>query len=232
VPTRSDLDRCLDLLDPLDVPWVNGGVMIRTARLRQAGVVWSTRYHWDDLVFHFACLVGGLRSCWMSYDDALPDAYYRKHGGEHYGQTLQTADGLRNCAGMIGWMMTRLQEVGEWSPSRRHALIRSFFHVCVLRPVDGGEYQLAGELLAAAAANGVLTRAERRRFQGYVAVRRALRASARATYYWNRLVRRVVLREYFASTPWTYGSVCPPSPAAEAALGELLAATTAAGSPA
>jgi hypothetical protein len=228
-PTRSDLDRCLDLLDPLDVPWVNGGVMIRTASLRKAGVMWSTRFHWDDLAFHFSCLVNGLRTCWMSYDATPPDAYYRKHGGEHYGRTLQTPDGLRNCASMTGWMKAQLEQVGEWTDARRNALGRSYFHVCVLKPVDAGDDCLATELLGLACGIGLMTVSQRRRIRIYAAVRRVLRASARATYYWNRLARRTFLSEYFANTPWTYGSVCPPSPISAAALDGLLRAISGAG---
>lgn len=227
LPARADLERCLDLLDPLDVPWVNGGVMIRTNRLREVGVVWSTQYHWDDLAFHFSCLVSGLRVRWMKYGDEPPDSFYRKQVGEHYGQTLQTPEGIRNSASMMGWMKARLEQAGEWTKARRHSLVKSFFHVCVLRSVDHGEYRLAVELLDVAVRSGLLTPAEQRRFWRYVAVRRILRVSARATYYWNRWARRTFLREYFANTPWTYGSVRPPSPVSEKALGQVLELATA-----
>lgn len=225
VPGRSDLDRCLDLLDPLDVPWVNGGVLIRTALLRQAGVEWSTRFHWDDLAFHFSCLVCGLRVSWMEYGTAPPDAFYRKHGGEHYGQTLQTADGLRNTSDMIGWMKAELEQAGKWTEPRRQALVRSWFHLCVLKPIDDGNFRLASELLAQGSGSELINVREYQRFKLYEVVRRGLRASARATYFWNRWVRSNILKEYFTNTPWTYGSVCPPSPVSAAALDGLLRAT-------
>ncbi|MEO0017265.1 MAG: hypothetical protein RLZZ522_548 [Verrucomicrobiota bacterium] len=225
VAGRPDLDRCLGLLDPLDVPWVNGGVLIRTAKLRQAGVGWSTRFHWDDLAFHFSCLVSGLRVCWMEYGAEPPDAFYRKHGGEHYGQTLQTADGLRNTADMIGWMKAQLDQAGEWTEPRRQSLVRSWFHLCVLNPVDSGDFCLAAELLETGCGNGLVNAFDHRRFKIYALVRRGLRRSARATYYWNQWVRRTILKEFFTNTPWTYGSVCPPSSVAAEALEELLRAT-------
>lgn len=225
VPERSDLDRCLDLLDPLDVPWVNGGVLIRTAPLRQVGVGWSTRFHWDDLAFHFSCLVCGLRVSWMEYGAAPPDAFYRKHGGEHYGQTLQTADGLRNTSDMIGWMKAELEQAGEWTETRRQALVRSWFHLCVLKPIDDGNFRLAWELLTQGSGSELINVREHRRFKLYAIVRRRLRVSARATYFWNRWVRSNILKECFTNTPWTYGSVCPPLPGSTEALGELLRAT-------
>jgi hypothetical protein len=46
----------------------------------------------------------------MKYDDAPPDAFYRLHGGTHYGKTLDTTAGILNTAEMIFWLkeeMTR-----------------------------------------------------------------------------------------------------------------------------
>jgi hypothetical protein len=217
-PARADLDRCLDLLDPLDVPWVNGGVMIRTERLRACGALWSAGFHWDDLAFHFACLAGGLRVRWMNYDGALPDAYYRKHGGDHYGSILQTAAGTRNTATMIGWMKARLESQDGWTAGRRAALARSYFHVCILSPIDRGEHHLAAELIEACAWLGT----ERRRFGTYALGRRLLAGLPRATFFWNRLARRGYLRDFFTGIPWTYGSVCPPQPGSGNALKKLL----------
>jgi hypothetical protein len=84
--------------------------MIRRARLQGAGIRWSTEYHWDDLAFHLLCLIAGLNTQWMKYDDAPPDAFYRLHGGTHYGKTLDTTAGILNTAEMIFWLkeeMTR-----------------------------------------------------------------------------------------------------------------------------
>ena len=226
-PELHELDRCLDLYDPLDVPWVNGGVMIRTQRLKEKAILWSTDYHWDDLVFHFLCLVNGLRVHWMMYDTQLPDCYYRKHGGEHYGGTLKTSEGIRNSADMMLWMKRELERSKEWTKSRRRRLARSYFHVCVLKLIDQRDFRIARQLLEQARIDGLFEKSEALLIHFYSLGRQALSQFPRATYFWNRAARRVYLKDYFFDAPWTYATLLPPSPASQKALANLLGACSA-----
>lgn len=219
----GELDRCLDLMDPLDVPWVNGGVMMRVEALRRRRLRWPVRFHWDDLAFHFSCLISGMRVGWMERNRAVPDSFYRKVSEGNYGSVLQTAEGARNTAEMIAWMKGGLEEAGMWNRARREALLRSFFHRCVLAPVDRGEVGLALEMAEFAYACGLAGGGERSRMRGYVRGRGWLGGSPRGTYYWNRSWRRCGLRSWFRGVEWTYGSVAAPAPESGMALARLLA---------
>ncbi|MBA2708245.1 MAG: glycosyltransferase family 2 protein [Gemmatimonadaceae bacterium] len=136
-PGVSELDRFLDVAGPLDVPWVNGGVVIRMRSLNAAGIRWRPGFHWDDVAFHFECLVAGLRVEWMSFTGPA-DAYYRMHHGERYGAVLSAPDGVRSATKMFGWMWRTLEDADRGTQRRREALAVSFFHSCVLRSIDAG----------------------------------------------------------------------------------------------
>jgi glycosyltransferase involved in cell wall biosynthesis len=223
-PGSQDLARCLDLYDPLDVPWINGGVMIRSHRLNEMGIRWSTDYHWDDLAFHFSCLVNGLRVHWMAYGIQPPDCYYRKHGGDHYGHFLQTAEGIRNSADMMLWMKRELQRTGQWTQSQRRRLARSYFHVSVLRVIDQCDGRLARQWIERACNQGLFSKSEFSRLCFFSVGRQVLCHCPRVTYFWNRVARRTYLKELFLDAPWTYGTLATPSPASQQGLANLLAA--------
>jgi glycosyltransferase involved in cell wall biosynthesis len=219
-PERNDLDRFLDLGDPVDVPWVNGGVMIRTAILRRAGIRWRPEFHWDDVAFHFECLLLGLKPIWIP-SSGVPDAWYRLHDGERYGAVLHQSEGIRNAAAMIQWMHNRLAEVGAQTELRRKALANSYYHACVLRSIDAEDFRLASELIKEAWKNDLLTTSESKRLRFYLTGRCFFR-SPRARFYWNYISRRSVLRDYYNHPEWTYGKVVPESPNAASELAMLL----------
>lgn len=211
-PECHDLDRFLDLHEPLDVPWVNGGPMIRRKALVESGIRWSSHYHWDDLVFHFSCLAAGMKVRWMNFNGTGPDCYYRIHGGEHYGNTLHSWDGIRNSAQMMVWMMKQLQKHGQWNESRRLQLTRSFFHICILKPAACQQYGEALELLKVCKEFSLLTQHEMRMIGLYLRGRQAFVISKRLTYRWNRVARYSYLKKYFNNAAWTYATISPDRP--------------------
>jgi glycosyltransferase involved in cell wall biosynthesis len=233
-PGIPDLDRFLDLAYPVDVPWVNGGAMIRTARLHASGIRYRPEFCWEDVAFHFECLVAGFEVV-RTDTSGPPDAYYRVHSGGNagtMGAALHTPAGIRNAATMLRWMRQRLVKADRWLEPRRKALARTYYHACVLSSIDAGEHRLAGELLAGAAEGGLLEHGELRRLRIYRIGRRCLRGARRATYYWNRLARRILVNDFYQSRPWTYGNIAPSSPEAKAALETLLRNTASVWSPA
>jgi len=220
-PDVPDIDRFLCLGHPIDVPWVNGGVTFRTRALRAAGVRWRTRFHWDDVAFHFECLTSGLRARWMSFP-APADSYYRQHDSEKYGKVLFTPDGIGSAADMLGWMYATLRDTGELTASRRGALAFSFFQTCVLRALDMDEFKVAARVERDAAQTGLLSAKDARSLQIYRRGRQALRSSRRLTYYWNRLMRPTLLEAWYSESASTYASVPLEPAAARAALDSLL----------
>lgn len=202
----SDLDRILAIGHPIDVPWVNGGVMFNADALRLNGVRWRSEFHWDDVAFHFECLVAGLRVMWM--DETEPaDSYYRIHSGERYGSVLSTEDGIRSAAAMIGWMRNTLAASELLNESRRATLARSLFRSCILPSIDLGLAVLGRTLISDAADSGVFSSAEASRVSRYARGRVVLRPSARATYYWNRFSDMTLVGEFFPSVESTYGTI-------------------------
>jgi hypothetical protein len=223
-PERNDLERFLDLGDPVDVPWVNGGVMIRTSSLRRAGVRWRPEFHWDDVAFHFECLLFGLRAAWMTPSE-VADAWYRLHDGERYGDVLHQSEGIRNAAAMIRWMHTRLVATGAQTELRRKSLANSYYHACVLRSIDAGDLHLASELIKEALKSDLLTTIESQCLQFYLAGRRIF-SEPRARFYWNNISRKSTLHHYYKNPEWTYGKVIPSSPNAVLELATLLPNTS------
>jgi glycosyltransferase involved in cell wall biosynthesis len=202
----SDLDRFLQLTHPIDVPWVNGGVLIRSSSLRNAGARWRPEFHWDDIAFHFECLVAGMRVQWMGNDGA-PDSHYRAHTGARYGDVLASEPGIRSAARMIGWMHNTLEAKNELTPRRHNMLVEDFFFSSVLRAIDARDMSLTRSLLDEAAASGLLTAAEHGRFARYARGRSALSFSDRATYYWNRFSEERLVPMHHPEAQSTYGTV-------------------------
>lgn len=206
----DDLGRFLQVGHPIDVPWVNGGVTIRTSSLRSAGVRWRPEFHWDDVAFHVECLVAGLRPVRMAFPGP-PDAYYRQHTGEKYGNTLFTTDGIRSTATMLQWIHRTLRTADALDAGRQHMLAFSFFQTCLLRAVDQGEYSLARELTSDAAESELLSGDDALRLQTYRMGRLAFRHSRRLTWYWNRLMRPTLLAHYYSERASTYGTMALPA---------------------
>lgn len=204
--TKPDLDRFLLLTQPLDVPWINGGVMIRTSALRDSGVRWRPEFHWDDVAFHFECLIAGLSARWMPLD-GTPDSWYRRHQGERYGRALFSEDGMRSSAAMLEWMYDLLLAVGKATNVRRHALAVDFFHACVLRAIDQGHWNLASELIETARGGRVMTPRQLHGLKVYLEGRRFFAGAPRLTYYWNRAANRLFLGSFFSALDSTYSSI-------------------------
>jgi glycosyltransferase involved in cell wall biosynthesis len=219
-PAVSDLDRFLELTHPLDVPWVNGGVILRTRSLRAAGVRFRPEFSWDDVAFHFECLVAGLTTIWMPYD-GLPDAYYRRHDGETRGQALFTPSGMRNSARMFEWMRQELAAAGQMTDSRNRALARSFYNACVLPAIDAGDYALARELTTEATDDGLLTSQDAFPLRMYCGGRSLFRKFPRITYYWNRFSDEMLLTPFLSTAISTYNSIPADGPSPEALPGAL-----------
>ncbi len=199
----GDLDRFLALANPLDVPWVNGGCMLRLASLKGKGVRWRGEFHWDDVVFHLDCLLSGMKSEWMERTE-VPDSWYRLHGSEHYGSTLKIAAGLENVAEMFRWLVVRLKDSQLMSESRLCIVKKSMFFTCILPAMDLGHYDMAMEFGRSAGDLGLLTRAELIRVFSYITARRFCHSSKRLRYYVNRLARRYLIRRLFAEHSSTY----------------------------
>jgi glycosyltransferase involved in cell wall biosynthesis len=205
--TRNELDRFLSFTHPIDVPWVNGGVMIRTESLRRSGVRWRPEFHWDDVVFHMELLVRNLQVHWMAREET-PDAYYRMHDDARYGSMLSTDEGLENTAAMIDWMCDVLEDAGKLDDHRSRALAFALFNACVLPAIDRGNGSLATRMLTDTAR--ALTDRDRAGISAYLAGRTSLRFSRRATYYWNRFAARFFIPSFFSGGSSTYGTVAVP----------------------
>jgi hypothetical protein len=207
-PRRNDLDRFLAFSHPIDVPWVNGGIMIRSECLKRSGVRWRPEFHWDDVVFHLELLAGDPDVHWMPREET-PDAYYKMHQEERYGSMLSTDEGLQNSARMIGWMCNALEHAGQLDENRRRALAFGLFNACVLPAIDRGNHSFASAILNNTST--LLTESDRARISAYLSGRASLRFSSRATYYWNRLAARSLLPAFFGRGPSTYGTVPVPA---------------------
>lgn len=225
-PDIPDIERFLKLASPLDVPWVCGAGLFRTHRLRENRLRWRTEFDWDDVAFHFECLVAGLKAVWLP-GGAKPDFFYRDHSGERRGRSLFTAYGIRTTAKMIAWMCERLRLSDMLTPSRHDILKTSFFHTCALRAIDAGDDALADEVTRSAATLGLLNGDEVRRIIRFRRGRTLLRRHRRISYYWDRMNRRELLHDFFPeiSDRETYSTVSLQSDEAAAAWRQLTRST-------
>jgi Glycosyltransferases involved in cell wall biogenesis len=205
-PGVADIDRFLQLTHPIDVPWVNGGVMIRASSLERSGVKWRPEFHWDDVAFHFECLAAGMKVVWMEYAGA-PDSHYRAHEGARYGSVLASEAGIKSAANMIGWMHTTLEEKHDLTPRRHKLLVEDFFFSSLLRAIDAGNVELANTLLDDARQSRLLTAEEHGKFRWYARARKILFISDRATYYWNRFSEERLVPMHHPEAQSTYGTV-------------------------
>ena len=202
----DDLDRFVSLAGPLDVPWVNGGCMLRVESLKARRIRWRNEFHWDDAVFHLDCLMAGMRSEWMPRSET-PDSWYRQHGGEHYGATLQTPEGRENTLKMFQWLFKTLEQSQKMTSERLACLKRSFFLSCVLPIVDLGTFTLAKQFCSKAAEWKLFSRSEMLRLHLFIRGRRFTKHLNRIRYYLNQFARRRLLREFFGTAISTYCSV-------------------------
>ncbi|MEO8577412.1 MAG: glycosyltransferase family 2 protein [Gemmatimonadales bacterium] len=201
-----DIDRFLELTHPIDVPWVNGGVMIRTESLRSSSVRWRPEFDWDDVAFHFECLVYGLRPVWMDFN-GRPDSIYRAHSGPRYGSMLATEQGIRSAARMIGWMYDEIVKHQLTGTTRVDALRRALFRACILPSLDAGNISAARALIRDAQARGLLSARDAKKLSTYASGRDMLSISDRATFYWNRFSDRRLLADFLTTGSSTYSTM-------------------------
>jgi hypothetical protein len=202
----ADLDRFLRIAHPIDVPWVNGALLIRKEALDQANIRYRPEFEWEDVAFHFECLVSGLRIIRMKFPGP-PDSFYRLHAGVRMGPDLFADAGMRSATRMIRWMCDSLHTASEWTDSRRRVLATSLFQTCILRSIDAQNFQLARELIEASAGGMPFTRTNERRIRLYVRGRQLLGRYPRFRYYWDRFARRFLIPEMFPQGASTYGTV-------------------------
>ena len=226
VQDASNLDRFLDMGGRIDVPWINGGALIRTAALREHGIRWRPEFHWDDVAFHFDCLLAGMRVRWMDLD-TTPDSWYRSHDDNRYGAVLSSPDGIRNAARMFSWMRNSLRSHGELTDVRSRSLSRSFFHLCVVYLIDQGNALLSAELIAQAESAALVSTSEAARMRAYRSVRLTNRISSRVSAAADRVARSTWVKDLISTSPSTFCTIAPDAPDAETSLRSLL--VTAAG---
>ena len=207
-PGPHALDRVLAFSHPIDVPWLNGGAMLSLSRLRERGVRWQP-FHWDDVAFHFECLVSGMSVRWTEEQED-PDSFYRQHDEERCGSILATDEGITSTAAMIGWMLSKLKKAGRFTDARHERLAFNFYRECILPLIDRQNYSLASTLISNAVKDGVLGLEPAAGIKRYLAGRRAAHASDRVTFYWNRLADRTLLEKFQVSGESTYRTVPVP----------------------
>jgi glycosyltransferase involved in cell wall biosynthesis len=204
-PGISELDRILALTHPIDVPWVNGAILIRKESLDRNNIRYRPEFEWEDVAFHFECLVSGLTVLQMPFPGP-PDSFYRLHGGLRMGEDLFSAAGMRSAAKMFRWMCARLSSIGQLNSRRREKLAVSLFQACILRSIDAADFSLAKEMIHDCLGLP-LTRNEALRLRLYLAGRRILNPQGRKRYYWDRTARRILIPEMFPKGPSTYGTI-------------------------
>jgi glycosyltransferase involved in cell wall biosynthesis len=204
-PGKRELDRILNLTHPIDVPWVNGAILIRKDSLDKNNIRYRPEFEWEDVAFHFECIVSGLTILRMPFPGP-PDSFYRLHGGARMGGDLFSAAGMRSAARMVRWMCDRLTTIGQMSPDRREKLAVNLFQACILRSIDAEDFSLAKELIRDSA-DLPFTRNETLRLRLYLAGRRILDPQGRFRYYWDRTARRILIPEMFPEGQSTYGTI-------------------------
>jgi glycosyltransferase involved in cell wall biosynthesis len=200
------LDRFLECAGEVDVPWINGGALIRKERLGSLGIRWRPEFHWDDIVFHIECLSAGMNVA-VTPPRAAPDSFYRSHDDERYGQVLSTPAGIENAGRMFVWLHDLLASQGRMTEHRRMTLNRSFFHFCIQQSVDLGERPLAFQLFDQARSTGLLSAANSRRIRAYLATAGIHRISHRLAASSLRVARSTWLRPFFDSRRSTFANI-------------------------
>lgn len=217
----SDLERFLRLAGPCDVPWVNGGCMLRVSALRSRHIGWRHEFHWDDVVFHLECLMEGLRVRWLPRS-LQPDSCYRVHGGEHYGNTLRTVSGLESICRMLLFVMRRLRDSGKLNVQRHASIKRSFFLTSLLPAVDREWWAEASHLMNLAGDSALLSRSELIQIHRFLKIRKLTTRYPRLRFYANRFARTCLIPRLFEQSASTY-CVTPLSEEGMHTLSELLA---------
>ena len=198
----NDLDRFLNLTHPLDIPWVNGAVAIRAPVLKRQGISYRPEFRWEDAAFHIECLSAGLRAAWMPRS-GFPDSFYRIHG-RSMGSDLWTKDGIENCATMLLWIRSLLENRGLLCADRLSIIRRNYFHLAILRAIDARMKKLARELIFQGAP--LFSSEEIMLFVRFSELRSLTSWSSRLTWYVNQRVRRQ-FPAFFPNVAESWGSM-------------------------
>jgi len=198
----NDLDRFLNLTHPLDIPWVNGAVAIRASSLRRQGIGYRPEFRWEDAAFHIECLSTGLKAAWMPRAGS-PDSFYRIHGPS-MGSDLWTQDGIRNCARMLLWIRSLLEDHGLLNANRLSIIGRNYFHLAILRAIDARMKDLVRESISLG--TPLFTSDEIALFEHFFALRSLTSWSSRLTWHVNQGVRRRI-PGFFPKVEESWGSI-------------------------
>ena len=176
---------------------------MRVSSLHSNSIRWREEFHWDDVVFHIDCLLAGMRVEWMPRS-VQPDAYYRLHGGEHYGAMLRSVQGVENVGRMFCFLVDRLRDSGALNSTRHVSLKRSFFLTSFLPAIDQQSWFTARSLISLAEGCALLTRREAFHVRRFLDARKATVWTPRLRYFVNRMARKFFLPHLFEQSSSTY----------------------------
>lgn len=209
--STDEIDRFFELTHPIDVPWVNGGCLIRRESLLNKGIVWSPGIHWDDVWFHIRCLISGMNVAWLPRTQT-PDSWYRVHGTDHYGATLHSEEGYINSVDMLLNLCSELQRYSLVTAERLDRISKVVFHYALLRLVDSKRYKAVSQLLTRCREYQLFSKNHWNNLNFYFGLRRVAGLSTKATFHVNRIARKKLLPFAFRASETTYDSIPTTSP--------------------
>lgn len=201
-----DLERFLCIAAPIDIPWVNGGCLIRKEALLKNGIRWESGIHWDDVWFHIQCLFAEMNVSWLPRTTE-PDSWYRLHGTEHYGNVLHTEEGKLNSAKMIFRLTELFRSKGCLKKAPSLQISRVFFSTCLLPFMDTGNWEQVQKWIKQAKTLDLFPSPEFKFLRTFILMRRFAYKSSRITFFVNRLAKKKMLPHAFTSHPSTYATL-------------------------
>jgi glycosyltransferase involved in cell wall biosynthesis len=213
IPKKScdELDRFLELANPIDVPWVNGGCLIRRESILNTGIIWSPGIHWDDVWFHTRCLIAGMKVAWLPRTQT-PDSWYRVHGTDHYGATLHSEEGYINSIDMLINLRNDLHRNDLLTAERLEQISKVIFNYALIRLIDSNRYQVTQMILNKCHNNQLLAIPRWTNLRFYIKLRQLSRFSPKLTFYVNQIARKRLLPFAFQVSDTTYDSIPTNSP--------------------
>ena len=202
-PGVTELDRFLHLTAPMDVPWVNGGCLLKADRLKLLGVRWRSEFLWDDVVFHIECLLAGMSVAWMPAA-SVPDSWYRQHGTEQFSQALLADGGTENVARMLMFLCAQVSQANELSELHQKLLLRSLFVKAILPALDSCRFSVARATLRTIRGSGYFPGLAVSTLSLYSVLRRVAVCSSRLTYWVNWIFRWILPDCFYGGTVGNY----------------------------
>ena len=99
--------------------------------------------------------------------------------------------------------------------ARSHALSRSFFHFCVVLPLDKGNHLLASELIDQAEGDRLITGGDATRMRAFRSARLTNCVSSRMSALAEQFAKDTWMREFISASASTFCTVTPEAPRAE-----------------